>query len=425
MAVVVSLLRASAHHPLAFYVLLNAAIAALFVFSFHQATALLHEAGASRALQAAGGVLVAALQLEIATTGMEVALTVPLLVWLGRKVLARSLSAMNPRELGLLGLLASAVVLSRLDAAVLLLPVAFALVWRDRPSRSGIGWIAVGALPLWAYGVASAILSGSLMPISGQAKMLKGLTWPTLRTLEPLALELGRYAIVSPIGFVAVGALAACVPSKSAPERQRVIVNAGFVGVLSYYVAYCVLTDWRLWFWYKYPLAWLSVLACVKLSWGARRALELATLGVAALVMMVAIKVMVPRTPSTNWIYGHARAIAEFAKTHPGNYAMGDCAGSAAYLLPDPVLQTEGLVGDRAFLDHVRKRLPLRAVLEMYAIDYYAVVGAEAQGGCYALREPAMAGPASATMTGRVCSEALMHRDGPLPLDLFRAADVQ
>jgi hypothetical protein len=204
-----------------------------------------------------------------------------------------------------------------------------------------------------------------------------------------------------------------------------VIVNAGFIGVLAYYAAYCVLTDWRLWFWYKYPLAWLCVLACVKLSWGARRAFDLATLGVAAVLMMVAIRVMVPRTPSTNWIYGHARAIADFAYAHPGNYAMGGCAGSAAYLLPDPVLQTEGLVGDRAFLDRVRKRTPLRDVLKTYAIDYYAAVGVEAKGGCYALREPAMAGPASATMTGRVCALPLMHRDGPLALDLFRATDVE
>jgi len=426
MVIVASALAMSAHHALAFYVLLNAIIAALFVFSFYQATTLLREGGASRTLQAAGGVLVAALQLEIATTGMEVALTTPLLLWLTRKVLARSLSEMRPRALAGIGLLGSGVILSRLDAAVLLLPLAVALVWTDRPKPSAFGWLAIGALPLWAYGITSYVLSGSALPISGHAKMLKGLTWPTLHPLEPLALELGRYAVVSPVAFLVVFALAAFAPAKAdADGRARTLINAGFIGVLAYYAAYCFLTDWRLWFWYKYPLAWLCVLGCLKMASGARRSVEIVTLGIATLLMIVAIRIMIPRTPSSNWIYGHARAIAEFEKTHPGNYAMGDCAGTAAYLLPSPVLQTEGLVGDAAFLEHVRKRLPLRALLETYGIDYYAAVGAEMHDGCYALREPAMAGPASPTMIGRVCSAPLLHRDGPLALDVFRVADVE
>src|SRR5207248_349774 len=116
------------------------------------------------------------------------------------------------------------------------------------------------------------------------------------------------------------------------------------------------------------------------------------------------------RTPETNWIYAHARAIADFARTHPGSYAMGDCAGSAGWLLAEPPLQTEGLVGDRAYLELVRARTPLADVLAKYHVDYYAAVGAPREGACYALREPSMAGPRSPVMLGRACAEPVLHR---------------
>ena len=98
-----------------------------------------------------------------------------------------------------------------------------------------------------------------------------------------------------------------------------------------------------------------------------------------------------------------ARQLQSFAQTHPGRYAMGDRAGMVGYVLPAPLVQTEGLMMDAPFLDRIRSRQPLRQALADLHIDFYVAFTRTPITGCFQAREPANAGPASPTMQATFC----------------------
>ena len=84
---------------------------------------------------------------------------------------------------------------------------------------------------------------------------------------------------------------------------------------------------------------------------------------------------------------------------------MGDRSGTVGYLIGSPLVQLEGLVGDRAFYEKLKAGPPLADVLRDYKIDYYVATGLPREHGCYLAREPSQAGPLSPTMRGRLCAE--------------------
>jgi len=106
------------------------------------------------------------------------------------------------------------------------------------------------------------------------------------------------------------------------------------------------------------------------------------------------------RLPAQNTIYEAALRIADFADEHPGTYAMGDRAGLVGFLLEDPVIQLEGLVMDRKFLQNISARRDLVDVLEEYEVDYYIATNPTPVAGRYEECEPSQAGPNSPVMRG-------------------------
>jgi hypothetical protein len=107
--------------------------------------------------------------------------------------------------------------------------------------------------------------------------------------------------------------------------------------------------------------------------------------------------------------------VSRFAADRPARYAMGDRVGAVAALMDDPIVQTEGLVMDKDFLGHIRRQENLLDVLHHYGVRYYvATTGygpdiATAAGygpvisGCFAAREPVLAGPNSPKMQAKLC----------------------
>jgi hypothetical protein len=113
-------------------------------------------------------------------------------------------------------------------------------------------------------------------------------------------------------------------------------------------------------------------------------------------------------------IYEASIEIQQFATTHPGTYAMGDRAGRVAYLIPDPVIQTEGLMMDRDYLDYIRRETPLRKTLAHYEVRYYIATAYKPFQGCFQAVEPAKAGPSSAHMRDKFCEKPVatyFHND--------------
>ncbi len=84
---------------------------------------------------------------------------------------------------------------------------------------------------------------------------------------------------------------------------------------------------------------------------------------------------------------------------------MGDRAGRVGYLLPAPLIQTEGLMMDPAFLDNIRLQRNLLGVLRGYGVRYYVATNPVPSGNCWLVREPAQGGTDVPVMPGRFCSQ--------------------
>jgi hypothetical protein len=104
-------------------------------------------------------------------------------------------------------------------------------------------------------------------------------------------------------------------------------------------------------------------------------------------------------------LYAASMDLAKFASTHHGIYAMGDRSGSAGYLIADPLIQTEGLMMDRAYLDQLRSGRPLKEILNRYHVRYYIGSSQAPLDGCFQAIEPSQAGPASPHLTDRFCGK--------------------
>jgi hypothetical protein len=174
----------------------------------------------------------------------------------------------------------------------------------------------------------------------------------------------------------------------------------------------CLLSDWGVWPWYYYPFVYSSIGAflvfltpqpdnTVEVWQYTRWALAVPT---AFYVLFVSVYAFDKQPSSIALI---AADLAGWMRQHPGTYAMGDEAGTTAYISGQPIVQMEGLVMDRNFLNRIRRREPLAHVLSDYGVHYYTVLYIEPVNGCYDLHEPSNAGSASPHMLGQVCAAPL------------------
>ncbi len=422
MCVVLSALLLSGQNMFIFFALINSVIGILMLISVYQAMTLLREQNARPSMRIFAGLFIYAMLLQIAATGMEVAAAVPLLLYLTRLLLRAPVSALAPRQLLYVGFIAALTILARLDAVLLLLPVGIWLISRDRPSLKQLGTIALGASPLAVYALLNLYFTRSLLPMSGHAKMLKENLVPTLRPLLSYFEVMGHYSVFF-FGAFCVLALAG-IFARNHPQRPMLM--AAIIGTVLYYATYCVFSDWQVWFWYIYPLGWIATLGMAGIAQYKWKDITAGLMGTLAVMLCLPTTTLIQtRTPESNSIYPYARAVSEFASTHPGIYAMGDCAGVTTYLMTSPVVQLEGLVADSHMLEYIKQRKPLAQLLQDYKADYYVAVDVYEKDGCYNVREPLLSGPASPHMRGTICAKPLMRFVSELPVVIFNAKDVK
>jgi hypothetical protein len=203
---------------------------------------------------------------------------------------------------------------------------------------------------------------------------------------------------------------------KQFAKEQLVVYSAALSFPVVHWFLELWSSDWKVWPWYTYSLrpAMLVafLLAGVVLT---RRSSALVQQGVGMLVFVVFLGLIavhkVPPEKVMTDVYSASEGIRDFAKTHPGRYAMGDRAGMAGYLIGQPMVQTEGLMMDNAYLEHMRRQEPLRDVLKNYTVDYYVGFSEHKTPawkpveGCFEAREPAQAGPNSPSMRGEFCEK--------------------
>lgn len=368
----------------------------------------------------------------VAKHGMEINLTVPLMMFMTLRILEGKGALKEPRDTVLTGFLCALLVLSRTDSVVFVgIYVVAALTCRPvklaDAFRTG-AYFMVGFCPVVVYLAYNIHYFGGILPVSGAAKQLAVGAWrhPKFRGFE-FSNKL-HFAFVFPVLAANLYALAVTLFRKGKEDtlQRRAAILPLLIFPQAFYLLQICMNDWPFWDWYLYP--WLAaapvVLSLTLRSFpGLLRRAELAVqgTGVRRLSLLCAVVAAIglaaaeldyrqPQAPSS--IYTFAVALTEFAKTHPGRYAMGDRAGMVGFVLPFPLLQLEGLMEDRKFLENIRSQRNLADVLREYGVDYYAKFGARPAGTCFQTTEPERAGPSSPRMSGTFCQRpAFVYED--------------
>jgi hypothetical protein len=351
---------------------------------------------------------------------MEVTLTVPMaLLVLFR--LDREPQSITVREWMKVGFLSSLLVLSRLDSIILvaLCGLSSMLVsqWRIQLSiRKASAFLGTFLPLLLIYFAINYHLFHRFMPISGSAKQLRrvhGIFMPAVyRSLTAGTIIMFVLAIIT----------LACLPilwRKLTPSLRVLsiplllfpFVHWGFTFYLS---------NWMLWSWYKYSVILAMVVTLLFTAISLELWAPVLLFSPAILLLALFALASARYTPASEMqdISAAALFIRTFAATHPGRYAMGDRAGMAAYSTDQPMIQTEGLMMDEAFLQRIRRSEPLLQVLNDYHADYYVSFdrrkpGPWPTGRCFQAREPNQAGPDSPTLNALFCKPPVAQMMAP------------
>ena len=344
--------------------------------------------------------------------GMETILTFPLLLallsvfqsnWLWRGGFLRFLG---------FGLLLLVTIFSRLDTLVLvaLLAVAAFLQPKLREEMTGrrICGLLVGLSPFLIYVLYNHYSSGTWLTISGAAKQLKTGYLPSWRAWHSVIFN-------RPVAFLVVLASFRFVFLRQVWDRMTVTQRAAYPAFVAFPFAYvlvfCLSSDWQLWTWYFYCFYIALCVSCALLLVyePANRIFRGRPAAFAMAFFALCLVIVDHRKPIEGMlpIYVAATEIQAFSETHPGVYAMGDRAGIAGYLLPYPLVQTEGLVMDRKFLDLVKQQAPLSEVLGRYGTNYYVTTTRRQFMGCLPVEEPSQAGVTSPHLRATICKAPL------------------
>ena len=265
------------------------------------------------------------------------------------------------------GILAIAVIASRIDAALFVLPHLF-LVLKSRLER--IKAFSLVLLVGVAYAAYNKLHFGVALPISSEAKSLGGLQINTmflhsLRSPTKVTIALFYLACAAAI-FTSLFRL-----TNTRPALQRVL-TAFVLGWFIYVVRLTFFSGFVIFPWYLYPallayIAWAPVLlesaeakfSLISFPVGPAMAIF------AFLITVAGMALEIRRQPDLVPTY----AIDQMALNQLGPHlnderiAMGDRSGFLAYQYPGSVNQLEGLVNDLPYLQTLRSRGDVRGLL--------------------------------------------------------------
>jgi hypothetical protein len=368
----------------------------------------------------------------LARTGMEVSLALCLLLSLWLHLARQPLELQTTGGAVLTGILASAAILSRVDTALILgiytlLSLCCPIGNAGRPWKNLLAF-ALGLVPVALYLTINCFFFGTLLPISGLAKNLKETIKPSLSTLSSLTTPNVVNTVFAWPSLLLCGCFAWLLIRRrgeyASVERQgydRVQVCVLLHPIL-FYLILSFSSDWPLWTWYLYPLVPVAAILGPDVLKHIKAGVPLTVMNVmVGLLLIVFIANLARLNPGAVPIYQDALELQKIEVSHPGIYGMGDAAGTPAYSMRSPVVQLEGLVGDRAFLRRIQRRQPLLEALQELHVDYYVTIHATPIEGCYEVLEPAQAGPASPVMKARICSSpiAVFQPQGGTPMLVF------
>jgi hypothetical protein len=304
--------------------------------------------------------------------------------------------------------------LSRIDSLVYFGPLV-TYFWLRTPGERKFTAIIPLVFTIAVYVALNYWLFGVPVPISGLAKTvvkvttMHSATWTFLVQGRQDRLMLGATILLSIWAAVAGNA------------RVRMLVCVSAASVAAYYAVTSLRSDWTVLQWYEYPFA-LHLMALVLVDipetelLGARRWIAYAATASAVVALtLIGIRNVAQGERQTT-MYATAQAIKKFLADKPyAVVAMGDRAGYVGSALPNRVIQLEGLVMDRQFLETMRQATSLRPVLDHYGVNYYITTNPIAYGAsCYLTWEPAQSKGDSVRVRNDICDKIVFEylRDG-------------
>jgi hypothetical protein len=267
------------------------------------------------------------------------------------------------------GLLAAAIVASRLDAAVFVLPL---ILFVGRSWVRRVAALFVVGSCLLAYAWFNLRVFGLPMPVSGEVKSLGGfqVNRSLLRFLlaahEPSAILFYPILVLFLSGFLLL--------KWRGWKGDRAMLIAFMIGFSIFSLRLLFFSSWVIWTWYDYPL-FIGYLALAPAfiqafdSWRINPKIQrVLTNSLTALLLIVIVAHWIYFThkfsgKSSQMAADHLALAATVGPLNGEPVAMGDLAGTFAYAYNGSVDQIEGIMNDSTYLNMLRQKSDVKSLL--------------------------------------------------------------
>ncbi len=344
--------------------------------------------------------------------GMETIITIPLFLLF----LLSYLKNVNPYSIGLL---VSLTTLSRLDSIIVFLVffgVESLYIKFDLKRMIKIG---LGLLPIPVYLLSNIYYFDSLMPISGMAKSVLKITTLHSATFKSLFEFYHRFNYV--YFGIFIFSILNLNKLKQLESTSKVFYITALMSVPIYYLQTSLRSDWQLWFWYFYPLILSMIMLAIPLNTifisGKDFKLKIKQIKVlqqsfilfsSSFIFLFTLNEL--KNVSNDPVAEAGIKIFDFEKNNPGIYAMGDRSGIVGYLLSSPLIQLEGLVMDRKYLNLLEKSSHIEEILDNYNISYYVGTGLKKNANnCFMVIEPLQSNGYSRRLESQLCWDEVLQ----------------
>lgn len=398
-------------------------ISIIFIFYFSQK--LLSRFIDNRTLALSLASFASFLSLLLSFGAMEVHLAILMMLIIIQFIIARISNLDDTSVMLKLGFFSSILVLSRLDSFLFIFLLLLAIATVNCHSLiqylKRIVLFSIGGLMVPAYLIFNIVNFETLMPISGMAKQLKTSLYPSTQYLTTmLILARGNIYtqtfIATTISVTILGlVLGIILFIKNINRPLLKIFLPCLLFPFLFMAMHSELSDFGIWAWYLYPWIISFVIGLIIIYTSLQRHLVRIPANYSLVIAIACIfffinlnvKYVSGAKPEANMMYEAGKKISTFLINDPHSIvAIGDRGGIVSYLLPNSVIQLEGLVMDREFLQHISNQDNLIDVLNKYKVKYYITYNPIVdKNGCYFLREPQQGGQYTKRMTGSLCQK--------------------
>ncbi len=307
--------------------------------------------------------------LNLNITGMEVNLTIPLILY------AIYFDLSSKKNNYFFGLILSLVILSRIDTAILISIFLIARIFRGSYKPKDVLEILIGFTPILLYLFVNYIYFETLTPISGLAKQARKTYYPNLWTLYELYLINFNYITLHALPTL-LSIIVLIVHKRLIPNLIKQPIYDWIISILifssTYFLLLSIISGWRFWHWYFYPFALciLMLLIILKEFKVIIPALKIVYIGVFVFVSTWFVNHGFIKNKLNSRLYSEAKMLIEFINKNEGIYAMGDRAGLVGFLSKQPLIQIEGLVANKRVLNLITSD-SLQKLFDEFKVDYY------------------------------------------------------